>query len=131
VGGTLTMYCGRSENLVGPMIPLIESATGITLEVRYGNTAELAAQILEEGNNTPAGLFFAQDAGSLGALAKEGILAELPANILDADRSRFHTDDALWVGLSGRARVLVYNPEVTDSATLPATILDLPETAIP
>jgi iron(III) transport system substrate-binding protein len=125
------MYCGRSENLVGPLIPMIEAATGVTLEVRYSNTAELAAQILEEGENSPAGLFFAQDAGSLGALAKEGILAELPEDILDAVEPRFRSEDGLWVGLSGRARVLVYNPEVTDPATLPNSILDLPETELP
>jgi iron(III) transport system substrate-binding protein len=125
-GGTLVIYCGRNEELIGALVPDIEAATGLTLDVRYGNTAELAAQILEEGDNSPAGLYFGQDAGSLGALAKEGRLAALPEQTLDQVDARFRSPEGLWVGLSGRARVLVYNPNVTDPATLPATIAELP-----
>lgn len=130
VGGNLTIYCGRNEELIGALIPRIEEATGITLDVRFGNTAELAAQILEEGDNTPAGLFFGQDAGSLGALATQGRLGELPETVLNQVEERFRSAEGFWVGLSGRARVLVYNPEVTDVATLPESILDLPGTEL-
>ena len=125
-GASLTIYSGRSESLVGALIPEIEAATGLKLDVRYGNTAELAAQILEEGKNTPAGLFFAQDAGALGALSKAGFFTELPQETLEKVDPRFHADNGTWIGLSGRQRVLVYNPDVTDPATLPASILDLP-----
>lgn len=130
VGGSLTLYCGRSEDLVAAIVPDIEAATGITLDVRYGSTGELAAQILEEGDNSPAGLYFGQDAGSLGALAKEGRLTELPDSVLDLVEDRFRSPEGLWVGLSGRARVLVYNPENVDVALLPASILDLPSTDV-
>jgi len=126
VGGNLTVYCGRNEELVGGVIPAIESATRVTLDVRYGNTAELAAQILEEGGNTPAGLFFGQDAGALGALANGGVLAPLPPATLALVDPSFRSDAGLWVGVSGRVRTLVYNTGVTDPTTLPASILDLP-----
>lgn len=127
-GGSLTIYSGRSESLVGGLIPQIEAATGISLDVRYGNTAEMAAQILEEGDNTPAGLFLGQDAGALGALAKAGRFAPLPTTLLDLVEPRFRSNEGTWIGVSGRARVLAYNPEVTDPAILPASILDLPTT---
>lgn len=126
VGGSLTVYCGRNEELVGGLIPEIEAATGVTLDVRYGNTAELAAQILEEGDNTPAGLYFGQDAGALGALANGGVLAPIPTATLDLVDPAFRSTEGLWVGVSGRVRTLVYNTDVTDPATLPASILDLP-----
>ena len=129
-GASLTIYSGRSEALVGALIPKIEAATGLKLDVRYGNTAELAAQILEEGENTPAGLFFAQDAGALGALSKAELLTTLPAATLEKVDPRFHADNGTWIGLSGRQRVLVYNPNVTDPATLPTSILDLPTAEI-
>src|SRR5688572_24873514 len=64
-GGDLTVYSGRNETLVGALIEQAEVALGIDIEARYGGTAELAATILEEGDNSPAGLFFAQDAGAL------------------------------------------------------------------
>jgi iron(III) transport system substrate-binding protein len=129
-GGTLVVYCGRNEELVGALLPDIEVATGLTLDVHYGNTAELAAQILEEGDNSPAGLYFGQDAGALGALAGEGRLAELPAWIQDLVEERFRSPEGLWVGISGRARVLAYNTESVDVAALPASILDLPTTDV-
>jgi len=130
IGGSLTIYCGRNESLVSNLMPLMQAATGIELDVRFGNTAELAAQILEEGDSTPAGLFFCQDAGALGALAKAGVLAELPADMLDRVDLKFRSPAGLWIGLSGRVRVLLYNPEVTDPATLPAHIIDLPKTQL-
>ena len=130
VGGDLTIYCGRNESLVSDLMPLIADATGIDLDVRYGNTAELAAQILEEGHNSPAGLFFCQDAGALGSLARAGRLTRLPAELTDQVRPEYRSPDGLWLGLSGRVRVLIYNPERTDPSTLPASILDLPRTGL-
>lgn len=130
INGKLTIYCGRNQRLVSALIPKMQAATGIELDVRYGNTAELAAQIIEEGDNTPAGLYFCQDAGALGALAKAGVLADLPADMLDLVDKKFRSPEGKWIGLSGRVRVLLYNPNVTDPATLPAHIIDLPKTQL-
>jgi iron(III) transport system substrate-binding protein len=128
--GTLTMYSGRNEALVGGLLDQITEATGVTLDVRYGNTAELAAQILEEGENTPADLFLSQDAGSLGALAKAGSLAKLPEDLLEEVDPLFRDEEGYWVGLSGRARVLVYQPDLVEESQLPESILDLPGSGI-
>ncbi|RMF77983.1 MAG: iron ABC transporter substrate-binding protein [Chloroflexi bacterium] len=123
--GTLVVYSGRGEELIGPILEQFEEETGIEVEVRYGGTAELAAVILEEGDNSPADVFIAQDAGALGALAKAGVLATLPEDIVMQVPEAFRSPDDVWVGLSGRARVLVYNPELVSEDELPASILDL------
>jgi iron(III) transport system substrate-binding protein len=125
VGGSLTVYSGRNEGLVGPLLESIESALGIDIEVRYAGTSELAATLLEEGDASPADVFFSQDAGALGALAKAGLLAELPEETLAKVDSRFQSFDGHWIGVSGRARVLAYNSDTTDPATLPASVKDL------
>ena len=54
----LVVYSGRNEQFVGPILADVEKAVGTKVEVRYGNTAELAAQLLEEGDRTEADLFF-------------------------------------------------------------------------
>jgi iron(III) transport system substrate-binding protein len=122
--GSLVVYSGRSEELVGPVFEQFEERSGIDVQVRYGETAELAATILEEGENSPADLFFAQDPGALGALDDEGRLTELPQEILDRVPARFRADDGDWVGTSGRARVVAYNTEELSEGDLPDSILD-------
>ncbi|MBZ0293678.1 MAG: iron ABC transporter substrate-binding protein [Anaerolineae bacterium] len=124
-GERLTVYSGRSEDLIGPILQQFTAETGVQVEVRYGDTAEMAAVILEEGDNSPADVYIAQDAGALGALAQEGRLMPLPSDILARVPAEFRSDAGLWVGLSGRARVLVYNTELLTEEDLPASILDL------
>ena len=122
--GSLVVYSGRSEELVGPIFEQFEERSGVDVQVRYGETAELAATILEEGENSPADLFFAQDPGALGALDDEGRLTKLPDDILNRVPSRFKADDGDWVGTSGRARVVAYNTEELTEGDLPDSIFD-------
>lgn len=122
--GSLVVYSGRSEELVGPLIKQFEAATGIRVEVRYGDTAEMAAQILEEGDNSPADVFFGQDAGALGALAAKGRLVELSDEQLDVVPDGLKDDAGRWVGTSARARVVAYNTDTLTEDDLPDSILD-------
>jgi iron(III) transport system substrate-binding protein len=92
------------------------------VQVRYGETAELAATILEEGENSPADLFFAQDPGALGALDDEGRLTKLPEEILGRVPAEFKADDGDWVGTSGRSRVVAYNTEELQEGDLPDSV---------
>ena len=125
--GSLTIYAGRSESLIGPLLEQFEQASGIDLRVRYGESAGLAAQLLEEGARSPADLFFAQDAGALGALEAAGLFSPLPDGILTRVAPGFRSAGGAWVGVSGRARVLVYSTERVPAAELPASILELVE----
>ncbi len=117
---SLVIYSGRKESLVQPVIDRFVEETGIEVEVRYGKTSEMAGVLLEEGENSPADLFYAQDPGGLGAIQDAGMLAILPESILSQVPTRFASDVGEWVGISGRARVIVYN---TDAITDPETQL--------
>ena len=122
---SITIYSGRSETLITDLLDTFTQETGIAVNVRYGDSAELAAQILEEGSNVQADVFFSQDAGALGALAKQGLTKPLPSDITDLVDASYKSKDSQWVGVSGRARVLVVNPEkVTE---IPTSYKDLME----
>jgi iron(III) transport system substrate-binding protein len=125
--GVLTIYSGRNEELVGPLIERLRAALGdeTEVEVRYGSTGEMAAQLLEEGADSPADVFFAQDAGALGAVSAAGLLAPLPADVVAPAPARYRAADDTWVATSARARVVAYNPTLVPAADLPAGLDDL------
>lgn len=122
--GSLVVYSGRNESLVGPIIQQFTEATGIQVDVRYGKTSEVAATLLEEEQHSPADVFFAQDPAGLGAMAAAGMLAPLPDDILEVVDPRFRSPEGLWVGISGRARVIVYNTGRISPNDLPDDIWD-------
>ncbi|MDX1412729.1 MAG: iron ABC transporter substrate-binding protein [Candidatus Promineifilaceae bacterium] len=124
--GQLIIYSGRSESLVQPIIDQFAEATGIDVQVRYGSTMEMAGVLLEEGANSPADVFYAQDPGGLGALQSAGMLAPLPDDLLDKVPSRFVSTAGDWVGMSGRARTVVYNVDALSDpeSELPQDIFD-------
>ena len=94
---SITIYSGRSETLITDLLDTFTQETGIAVNVRYGDSAELAAQILEEGSNVQADVFFSQDAGALGALAKEGLTKSLPSDITDLVDASYKSKDSQWV----------------------------------
>lgn len=122
---TLTIYSGRDEKLIGPLIQKAEKDLGMDIEVRYGDTAELAIALLEEGKNSRADLFFAQDAGALGALAEEKRTLNIPAQMLEKVDKRFRSSNGEWIGISGRARVIDYNTKLVKQSDLPTSVMQL------
>lgn len=120
---SLTIYSGRSQEFIEPFFTAFTEATGIELDVRYGDSAALAAQILEEGNNSPADLFLSQDAGALGAVAGAKLLASLDQSLLERVASNYRAPSKDWVAITGRARVLAYAPDRV--ASLPSSIDEL------
>ncbi len=118
---TLTVYSGRSEELIGPLIQQFEEESGIDVAVRYGGSTEIAATLLEEGDRSPADVVFTQDPASIGAVALEGLLDPLPDGLLSRVPERFSDTDGRWVGVSGRARTIVYDTTLLTPADLPAT----------
>lgn len=128
-GDRLTVYSGRTEDLIAPLLERFAEETGLGIDVRYGQSADLALLIAEEGDRSPADVFLSQSPGPIGYLEQEGLLDELPAGALELVDPRYRSDDGRWVGVSGRQRVLVYNRDIVDPADLPASVLDLTDAA--
>ena len=115
--GELIIYSGRSESLVDPIIQQFKGATGIDVKVKYAGTGALAATLLEEGGNSPADVFYAQDPGGLAAVSE--MMAELPGDVIGMTPEWARSTEGRWVGITGRARVVVYGTDKLTEADLP------------
>lgn len=122
---SLLLYSGRSKSLVDPIIQQFEKETGIEVKVSYANTTQLANKLMTEGEKSSASLFWAQDAGALGAVSKKGLFAQLPESILAKVPKTFRHSDGMWVATSGRARVIAYSPDRVSVEALPKSVFEL------
>ena len=120
----LIVYSGRSQALIEPLVEEFKKETGIDIKVRYGNDAELLAVLNEEGERSPADVVWANTSGALAMASEQGLLAELPDSLLNKPDA-FTSSAKNWVPVTVRFRVLAYNPTAVDSASLPASVMNL------
>ena len=126
--GELIIYSGRGESLVDPIIQQFKGATGIDVQVKYAGTGALAATLLEEGANSPADVFYAQDPGGLAAVSE--LMTTLPGDIIDMTPEWARSEHGHWVGITGRARVVVYGTDDMTEADLPDDLWGFTEDAL-
>ena len=126
LSGELTVYSGRNEFLVGPLVEYIdEQYPDLDLTVRYASSTDHVNAIINEGEGSPADVFYSVNAGSLGALASEGRTQAVPDDVAELVREEFRTDQ--WIGTSGRARTVPYDSGEYDAEDVPSDIMAFPE----
>jgi iron(III) transport system substrate-binding protein len=124
--GELHVYSGRGEFLVGELVDYIENQyDDFSLTVRYGNSTDLVNQIANEGEGSPADVFYSVNSGALGALAGEGRTRTLSEEVAGMVREEFRTGE--WIGTSGRARTVPYNSDAYSAEDMPNDIMAYPE----
>ncbi|MFD1640590.1 extracellular solute-binding protein [Halohasta litorea] len=124
--GELQIYSGRGEFLVGELISFLDDTyPDFDPVVRYNSGSDLVNQILNEGEGTPADVFYTVDSGGLGALADEGRTRGLSSEITDPVRDEFYTDQ--WVGTSGRARSIPFNTNAYSESEIPSDVMEFPD----
>jgi iron(III) transport system substrate-binding protein len=123
----ITLYSGRIPAAIGPAVDSYEKKKDLDVQVRFADTADLAATLVEEGDASPADVFFAQEPGAIAAVAEAGLLTKLPEDIVDSVPPRFRDPEGRWVGVTGRARVIAYNRDVVKENELPPSPFGLTE----
>lgn len=124
-GGRLALYNGQHRPPVEALVAAFTRATGVEVAIRHGNSAQLASQIVEEGANSPADVFWSEESPSLVATAKKGLLAPLLPDTLKQVGAAWSAKDGTWIGASARCRVIIYNKSMIDEGALPASVLDV------
>ncbi len=124
-GDELVVYSGRSKGLVEPLVEDFKEQTGINIEVRYGNDAELLLAMSEEGKQSPADIYWANTTGALAKASQEDKLVTLPDSLTSKPAS-YTSSSNEWVPVTVRFRTLAYNPDEIDTADIPASVMDIP-----
>ena len=124
-GRSVTVYAGRSENLIGPPLEAFACQTGTTVETRWGSSTDLALLLAEEGDRTSADVFLSRSPGPVGFLESRDLLGTVGADVLALSSEQNRSKSGTWVGFSGRKRVLVHNLDSVAPAELPQSVFDL------
>jgi iron(III) transport system substrate-binding protein len=126
-GQSITLYSGQHEQTTAMLVAAFEKRTGVKVKVRPGDEAELANQIMQEGSNSPADVFYTENTPALEHLREQNLLAPIDATTLAAVPARYNAAQGDWVGVSGRVSVLVYDTQQVSPSSLPSSILALAE----
>jgi|SRR6185437_1884431 len=126
-GQSITLYSGQHEQTTALLVVAFEKHTGVKVKVRPGDEAELANQIMQEGSNSPADVFYTENTPALEHLREQNLLAPIDATTLAAVPARYNSAQGDWVGVSARVSVLVYNTQQVSRSSLPSSILTLAE----
>jgi iron(III) transport system substrate-binding protein len=122
---TLTLYSAQHEQVVDMLTGMFTKETGIRVQVHTGEGPEIAAQILQEGADSPADVFFTENAPELTLLDEKGLLAPVAAATLAKIPAGYNAADGDWLGVLARENVLDFNVAMIGETALPASLLDL------
>jgi iron(III) transport system substrate-binding protein len=124
-GQTITLYNGQHEQTTDSLVKAFEKQTGVTVKVRSDDEDVLAQQIAQEGNHSPADVFYTENTPPLVRLDEKGLLAPVSATALADVPVKDSAADHDWVGVSARLSVLVYNTRDLKPTSLPTSVLGL------
>jgi iron(III) transport system substrate-binding protein len=126
-GPSITVYNAQHEQLLEELAPKFTEETGIEVKLRSGKDLELSAQLVQEGDASPADVFLTENSPAMSQVERAGLFTELPESVLSPIPEQYRPVSGLWTGFVARSTVLVYNTDLVDPAELPLSILDLAE----
>jgi iron(III) transport system substrate-binding protein len=122
---SLVLYSGQHEQTTENLVSAFEHKTGINVAVRYNDEDLFADQIIAEGKNSPADVFYTENSPPLESLQEKGLLSSVNASTLAKTPSRFNSPEGDWVGVSARVSVIIYNPSLISASQLPTHVSQL------
>jgi iron(III) transport system substrate-binding protein len=124
-GPFITVYNAQHEELLEEIAPLFTEETGIEVKLRNGSDFDLANQLVQEGDASPADVFLTENSPAMTLVDGEGLFAPVDAGTLALVPSQYTAKDGNWMGFVARSTVLVYNTDSVSEDELPASIMDL------
>ena len=120
---SITLYSGQHVQTTQSLVAAFEKKTGITVNVRYDDEDVFVDQILTEGKNSPADVFYTENSPPLEELASKGLLSSITPSTLTHTPAKYNSPDGKWVGISARVSVMVYNTSLLQPSQLPTSVM--------
>lgn len=121
----VNLYTARHYDSDLPLYEQFTRETGIRINRIEGKADELVARMRAEGENSPADVFIAADAGALWRAQQAGLFQAVTSDTLNTRiPANLREPEGHWYGLSRRARIVAYDPakvrpeEIDDYADL-------------
>lgn len=121
---SLTLYNGQHKEVGDAIAKAFEAKTGIHVNVRKGSSNQLASQVVEEGDRSPADVIYTEESPPLNKLGEQGLLAKTDAATLEVLPKDYVASNGTWVGITARVRVVAFNPKLIDEKDLPKSVLE-------
>ncbi len=116
--GEVTVYAGRTPDQIDLIFEELETRyDGLTIERDYDDNDVQVNQLEQEGDSTPADIFYSQDPGALQVVHDMGLTQALPSDIVDVVPASYRHPDGYWTGVSGRVRAIQYNEDRLDETS--------------
>ena len=130
----VVVYASVDQNYSEPVLEQFEARTGIEVKAVYdveaAKTTGLVNRLLAEKDNPRADVWWSGEFAQTVELADEGVLAPYRSPSASAIPDGFRSQDDLWTGFGGRARVLLANVEELAPHEIPVSIFDLVDAPI-
>jgi iron(III) transport system substrate-binding protein len=106
----VTVYSARAHYGQEPAMEAFTRKTGIQVKSFGGEAGPLFERLKAEGDRTPADVLISVDAGNLWNAARAGLLSKVDSPEIQASiPAHLRDPDNRWVGLTVRARTIMYN----------------------
>lgn len=115
----VNLYSARKEKLIKPLLDKFTAETGVSVNLITAKADALLKRLQVEGKNSPADLLITTDAGRLHRAKAAGLTQPaLTETLKELVPASYRDSDGHWVGLSLRARPIMYVKGKVDPAEL-------------
>ncbi|QIH05892.1 MULTISPECIES: iron ABC transporter substrate-binding protein [unclassified Pseudomonas] len=121
---SLTLYNGQHKEVGEAIAKAFEAKTGIHVNVRKGSSNQLASQVVEEGDRSPADVIYSEESPPLNKLGEQGLLAQTDSATLAVLPKEYVASNGTWIGITARVRVVAFNPKLIAEKDLPTSVLE-------
>ncbi len=122
---SVTLYNAQHEDLLKEMTDAFTKETGIKVNMRNGDDLEMANQLVQEGDRSPADVFVTENSPAMTLVDNAKLFTPVSPTTVGQVPARYRPADNEWVGFAARQTVFVYNTGKPAAKGLPTSIMDL------